>query len=69
MMSTFHQAQDLFHHLGFIPEAMLHDWVIDGHGRTHDLLMMAREVDGEEPPADTEKISAMDRGFGPAPPE
>jgi RimJ/RimL family protein N-acetyltransferase len=48
MMSTFHQAQDLFHHLGFIPEAMLHDWVIDGHGRTHDLLMMAREVDGEE---------------------
>lgn len=47
MMSTFHQAQDLFHHLGFIPEAMLHDWVIDGQGRTHDLLMMAREVDGE----------------------
>ena len=48
MMSTFHQAQNLFHHLGFIPEAMLHDWVIDGHGRTHNLLMMAREVDGEE---------------------
>jgi RimJ/RimL family protein N-acetyltransferase len=48
MMSTFRQAQELFHHLGFIPEAMLHDWVIDGHGRTHDLLMMAREVEGEE---------------------
>lgn len=47
MMSTFHQAQDLFHHLGFIPEAMLHDWVIDGQGRTHDLLMMAREADAE----------------------
>jgi len=48
MMSTFHQAQNLFHHLGFIPEAMLHDWVIDGNGRTHNLLIMAREVDGDE---------------------
>lgn len=48
MMSTFLQAQGLFHRLGFIPEAMLHDWVIDGAGRTHDLLVMAREVDGDE---------------------
>ncbi|MEM8960432.1 MAG: GNAT family N-acetyltransferase [Acidobacteriota bacterium] len=45
MMSTQHDAQDLFHHLGFIPEAMLHDWVIDRAGRTHDLILMAREVD------------------------
>lgn len=48
MMSTFHQAQNLFHHLGFIPEAMLHDWVIDRNGRTHNLLIMAREVEGDE---------------------
>lgn len=48
MMSTFHQAQGLFHRLGFIPEATLHDWVIDGNGRTHSLLMMAREVEAED---------------------
>lgn len=48
MMSTFHSAQTLFHHLGFIPEAMLHDWVIDRSGRTHNLLIMSREVDSDE---------------------
>lgn len=48
MMSTQRNAQQLFHHLGFIPEAMLHDWVIDGNGRTHNLIMMSREVDLEE---------------------
>lgn len=45
MMSTQRSAQNLFHHLEFIPEALLHDWVIDQNGRTHDLILMSREVD------------------------
>lgn len=48
MMSTQRDAQQLFHHLGFIPEAMLHDWVIDRSGTTHNLIMMSREVDPDE---------------------
>lgn len=48
MMSTQRSAQSLFHHLGFIPEAMLHDWVIDRNGRMHDLIIMSREVDDPE---------------------
>lgn len=48
MMSTQRTSQSLFHHLGFIPEAMLHDWVIDRNGRTHDLIVMSREVDDDE---------------------
>jgi len=45
MMSSQRQAQDLLHRLGFIPEALLHDWVIDRKGRTHDLILMSREVE------------------------
>ncbi len=45
MMSSQQDAQTLFHHLGFIPEALLHDWAIDRNGRTHDLIVMSREVD------------------------
>ncbi len=45
MMSSQQDAQTLFHHLGFIPEALLHDWAIDRHGRTHDLIVMSREVE------------------------
>ena len=45
MMSTQRDAQNLFHRLGFIPEALLHDWAIDRNGRTHDLIVMSREVD------------------------
>lgn len=44
MMSTQRDAQALFHRLGFIPEAMLNDWVIDRAGRMHDLIVMSREV-------------------------
>ncbi len=47
MMSTQRDAQDLFHQLGFIPEALLHDWVIDRNGRTHDLILMSREVEDQ----------------------
>ncbi len=45
MMSSQQDAQTLFHHLGFVPEALLHDWAIDRTGRTHDLIVMSREVD------------------------
>ncbi len=45
MMSTQQEAQTLFHHLGFVPEALLHDWAIDRNGRTHDLIVLSREVD------------------------
>ena len=48
MTSTQRSAQNLFHHLGYIPEAMLHDWVIDRNGRTHNLIVMSREVDLDE---------------------
>ncbi len=44
MMSTQRDAQALFHRLGFIPEALLNDWVIDRKGRMHDLIVMSREV-------------------------
>lgn len=45
MMSTQRDAESLFHHLGFIPEAMLHDWAIDLTGATHDLIIMSREIE------------------------
>ena len=47
MLSSQRSAQSLLHHLGFIPEALLHDWAIDRNGRTHDLIVMSREVDEE----------------------
>ena len=47
MMSTQRDAEALFHHLGFIPEAMLHDWAIDRNGRTHDVIVMSREVEDD----------------------
>ena len=47
MMSTQRDAQTLFHSLGFIPEALLNDWAIDRQGRTHDLIVMSREVEEE----------------------
>lgn len=48
MMSTQRDAQTLFHNLGFIPEALLHDWAIDRYGRTHDLIVMSREVEDRD---------------------
>ncbi len=45
MMASQREAQSLLHHLGFIPEAMLRDWVIDRKGATHDLIVMSREVE------------------------
>ena len=45
MMSSQENAQALFHGLGFIPEALLNDWTIDRNGRTHDLIVMSREIE------------------------
>ena len=45
MMSTQRDGQSLFQGLGFIPEALLNDWAIDRAGRTHDMIMMSREVE------------------------
>lgn len=50
MMSTQRDAQTLFHSLGFIPEALLHAWAIDRQGRTHDLIVMSREVEEDNLP-------------------
>lgn len=36
----------LFESLGFKPEALLTDWVIDREGTTHDLLIMSYDVSG-----------------------
>ncbi|MEZ5598819.1 MAG: GNAT family N-acetyltransferase [Pseudomonadales bacterium] len=39
-------AQNAFRRLGFVPEAILADFVVDRNGRTHDLVMMTFDVDG-----------------------
>jgi ribosomal protein S18 acetylase RimI-like enzyme len=35
-----------FEHLGFQPEALLQDFVIDRGGTTHDMVVMSYDVDG-----------------------
>jgi RimJ/RimL family protein N-acetyltransferase len=67
MMSTQRDAQTLFHHLGFIPEALLHDWAIDRNGRTHDMIIMSREVDEdlcEVMASDEDTAFGQDIAFG-----
>jgi len=39
-------ARATFEHLGFRPEALLADWVMDTRGQTRDLLVMAYDVNG-----------------------
>ena len=39
-------AQNAFRRIGFVPEAMLGDFVVDRNGRTRDLVMMTFDVDG-----------------------
>ncbi len=39
-------ARATFERLGFRPEALLTDWVMDAKGRTRDLLVMAYDLDG-----------------------
>ena len=46
MTTDQHGAQAAFRRLGFVPEAMLADYVEDRDGRTHDLVLMTWSVDG-----------------------
>ena len=39
-------AQHVFRKLGFVPEALLADFVVDLNEQTHDLVMMTFDVDG-----------------------
>jgi L-amino acid N-acyltransferase YncA len=39
-------ARAAFERIGFRPEALLADYVIDAHGRTHDMLIMSYDIDG-----------------------
>ncbi len=39
-------ARATFERLGFRPEALLADWVMDANGQTRDLLVMAYDVNG-----------------------
>lgn len=39
-------ARATFERLGFKPEALLTDWVVDNAGRTRDLLVMAYDLQG-----------------------
>lgn len=41
-------ARRLFERLGFSPEALLTDWVIDRSGRTRDMMIMSYDVDPGE---------------------
>lgn len=40
------RAVKIFEHLGFKPEALLADHVIDRKGQTHDLILMSHDVTG-----------------------
>lgn len=46
MASEHVGARKVFERLGFRPEALLTDWVIDREGHTHDLVIMSYDVTG-----------------------
>lgn len=46
MTSDQHGAQSAFRRLGFVPEALLADYVEDMNGTTRDLVLMTYSVDG-----------------------
>ena len=46
MTTDQHGAQAAFRRLGFVPEALLADYVEDRNGLTHDLVLMTYTVDG-----------------------
>ncbi|HSG91408.1 MAG TPA: GNAT family N-acetyltransferase [Pseudomonadales bacterium] len=46
MTADQHGAQSAFRRLGFVPEAVLADYVEDRNGMTHDLVLMTYSVDG-----------------------
>ncbi len=39
------RVRNLFEELGFQPEAILQNWLVDMQGETHDLLIMTRSMD------------------------
>ncbi len=46
MIADQHGAQTAFRKLGFVPEALLADYVEDGDGRPRDLVIMSFDLDG-----------------------
>lgn len=46
MTADQHGAQAAFRRLGFVPEALLADFVVDRSGRSRDLVMMTFDVEG-----------------------
>lgn len=46
MTSDQHAAQAAFRHLGFIPEALLAEYVEDRMGRIRDMVIMSYAIDG-----------------------
>lgn len=46
MTSDQRGARATFERIGFRPEALLSDYVVDAEGRTHDMLIMSYDVDG-----------------------
>lgn len=57
MTSDQHGAQSAFRRLGFVPEALLADYVEDRKGTPRDLVIMSYDIDGHSDRiADTVKI-------------
>ena len=46
MTSDQRGARATFERIGFRPEALLSDYVVDSEGRTHDMLIMSYDIDG-----------------------
>ena len=46
MTSDQKGARAAFERIGFRPEALLADYVVDSTGRTHDMLIMSYDIDG-----------------------
>jgi RimJ/RimL family protein N-acetyltransferase len=46
MISDQRGARAAFERIGFRPEALLADYVVDGEGRMHDMLIMSYDIDG-----------------------
>lgn len=46
MVADQKAARGAFERIGFTPEALLADHVVDSEGRTHDMLIMSYDIDG-----------------------
>jgi hypothetical protein len=46
MTSDQRGARATFERIGFRPEALLADYVVDAEDRTHDMLIMSYDIDG-----------------------